>query len=102
MYHYVENENIKITSLTKKERNFKSFSFKIVYFLFKHLRMVKNKEDKSIKGTSGSGTQKPAKGNDSKNLLSQFWSLASFNEDERVNSVLNILKELEASENKVR
>ncbi|XP_066919546.1 myb-binding protein 1A-like protein [Clytia hemisphaerica] len=62
--------------------------------------MVKNKEDKSIKGTSGSGTQKPAKGNDSKNLLSQFWSLASFNEDERVNSVLNILKELEASENK--
>ena len=63
--------------------------------------MVKNKEDKSVKESGESGNQKSVKGKDS-NLLSQFWSLASFNEDERVNSVLNILKELEASENKVR
>ena len=57
---------------------------------------MKNKKAKKEKNASGD-----AEGQSS-NLLSQFWSLASFDEKERVSSVFNILKEIESSETQVK
>lgn len=55
---------------------------------------------KSKKERKAAKDAKDAEGQSS-NLLSQFWTLASFDEKERVSSVFNILKEIENSEKQV-
>jgi len=58
------------------------------------------KKDK--KSVECSSSQQGAKNQEeSKNLLSQFWSLASFDNKARVDSVIAIIKELKSSENQV-